>query len=184
MKAHFREKYENSIRPSLLEMFDYKNIFAVPRIDKIVINMGIGEAVKDSKKVENALRDLTYISGQKPIVTRAKKANATFKLRANMAIGCKVTLRSERMYEFIDRLITIALPRVREFRGLNSKSFDGKGNFAFGIKEQIVFPEIEYDKVDEIRGMDIIVSTTAKSDKEGFELLKGFNFPFSNSLKK
>ena len=184
MKAHFREKYENSIRPSLLEMFDYKNIFAVPRIDKIVINMGVGEAVKDSKKVENAVRDLTYISGQKPIITRAKKANATFKLRANMAIGCKVTLRSERMYEFIDRLITIALPRVRDFRGLNSKSFDGKGNFAFGIKEQIVFPEIEYDKVDEIRGMDIIVSTTAISDKEGFELLKGFNFPFSNSLKK
>ncbi len=178
MSPYLREQYNKTVRPSLLEKFDYNNIFAVPKIEKIVINMGVGEAVKDSKKVENAVRDLTAIAGQKPIVTRAKKANATFKLRANMAIGCKVTLRSIRMYEFIDRLITIALPRVRDFRGLSGKSFDGNGNFSFGIKEQIVFPEIEYDKVDEIRGMDIIVVTTAKTDEEAIELLKGFNFPF------
>tara|TARA_B100001121_G_C18192881_1_gene390994 strand:- start:111 stop:542 length:432 start_codon:yes stop_codon:yes gene_type:complete len=143
--------------------------------------MGVGGAVRDSKKIEHAVNDMTAISGQKPIVTRAKKANAAFKLREGMAIGCKVTLRSDRMYEFLDRLITIALPRVRDFRGLNAKSFDGGGNFALGIKEQIVFPEIEYDKVDEVRGMDVIVVTSAKSDDEARELLRGFQFPFANA---
>ncbi len=143
--------------------------------------MGVGSAVRDSKKIEHAVSDMTAISGQKPVVTRAKKANAAFKLREGMAIGCKVTLRAERMYEFLDRLITVALPRVRDFRGLNGKSFDGGGNYALGIKEQIVFPEIEYDKVDEVRGMDIIVVTSAKSDDEARELLRGFEFPFANA---
>ena len=143
--------------------------------------MGVGNAVRDSKKVEHAVNDMTAISGQKPVVTRAKKANAAFKLREGMAIGCKVTLRADRMYEFLDRLITIALPRVRDFRGLNAKSFDGGGNYALGIKEQIVFPEIEYDKVDEVRGMDVIVVTSAKSDDEARELLRGFQFPFANA---
>ncbi|MGB1613660.1 MAG: 50S ribosomal protein L5, partial [Candidatus Puniceispirillaceae bacterium] len=143
--------------------------------------MGVGNAVRDSKKIEYAVNDMTAISGQKPVVTRAKKANAAFKLREGMAIGCKVTLRADRMYEFLDRLITIALPRVRDFRGLNAKSFDGGGNYALGIKEQIVFPEIEYDKVDEVRGMDVIVVTSAKSDDEARELLRGFQFPFANA---
>ena len=143
--------------------------------------MGVGSAVRDSKKIEHAVNDMTAISGQKPIVTRAKKANAAFKLREGMAIGCKVTLRADRMYEFLDRLITIALPRVRDFRGLNARSFDGGGNYALGIKEQIVFPEIEYDKVDEVRGMDVIVVTSAKSDDEARDLLRGFQFPFTNA---
>ena len=156
-------------------------MFEVPRLEKVVINMGVGSAVRDSKKIEHAVSDMTAISGQKPVVTRAKKANAAFKLREGMAIGCKVTLRSDRMYEFLDRLVTIALPRVRDFRGLNGKSFDGSGNYALGIKEQIVFPEIEYDKVDEVRGMDIIVVTSAKSDNEARELLRGFQFPFANA---
>jgi large subunit ribosomal protein L5 len=156
-------------------------MFEVPRLEKVVINMGVGNAVRDSKKIEYAVNDMTAISGQKPVVTRAKKANAAFKLREGMAIGCKVTLRADRMYEFLDRLITIALPRVRDFRGLNAKSFDGGGNYALGIKEQIVFPEIEYDKVDEVRGMDVIVVTSAKSDDEARELLRGFQFPFANA---
>jgi large subunit ribosomal protein L5 len=143
--------------------------------------MGVGSAVRDSKKIEHAVRDMTAISGQKPVVTRAKKANATFKLREDMAIGCKVTLRADRMYEFLDRLVNVALPRVRDFRGLNGKSFDGGGNYAMGIKEQIVFPEIDYDKVDEVRGMDIIVVTSAKTDDEARELLRGFQFPFVNA---
>tara|TARA_Y100000589_G_scaffold127378_1_gene121255 strand:+ start:744 stop:1289 length:546 start_codon:yes stop_codon:yes gene_type:complete len=181
MKSRLQEHYLTAVRPALIEKFGYVNVFEVPRLQKVVINMGVGGAVRDSKKIEHAVNDMTAISGQKPIVTRAKKANAAFKLREGMAIGCKVTLRSDRMYEFLDRLITIALPRVRDFRGLNAKSFDGGGNFALGIKEQIVFPEIEYDKVDEVRGMDVIVVTSAKSDDEARELLRGFQFPFANA---
>ena len=181
MKTRLEEHYLTAVRPALIEKFEYKNIFEVPRLEKVVINMGVGSAVRDSKKIEHAVSDMTAISGQKPVVTRAKKANAAFKLREGMAIGCKVTLRANRMYEFLDRLITIALPRVRDFRGLNGKSFDGGGNYALGIKEQIVFPEIEYDKVDEVRGMDIIVVTSAKSDDEARELLRGFQFPFANA---
>jgi large subunit ribosomal protein L5 len=161
-----------------MEKFGYKNDLEVPKIEKIIINMGVGEAVRDSKKIEMATRDLAAITGQKPVVTRAKRANAAFKLRAGMAIGCKVTLRRERMYEFLDRLVTVALPRVRDFRGLNGKSFDGRGNYAMGIKEQIVFPEIDYDQVDEVRGMDIIVVTSARTDDEARELLANFEFPF------
>ena len=181
MKTRLEEHYLTAVRPALIEKFGYANIFEVPRLEKVVINMGVGNAVRDSKKIEYAVNDMTAISGQKPVVTRAKKANAAFKLREGMAIGCKVTLRSDRMYEFLDRLITIALPRVRDFRGLNAKSFDGGGNDALGIKEQIVFPEIEYDKVDEVRGMDVIVVTSAKSDDEARELLRGFQFPFANT---
>ena len=181
MKTRLEEHYLTAVRPDLIEKFGYVNMFEVPRLEKVVINMGVGNAVRDSKKIEYAVNDMTAISGQKPIVTRAKKANAAFKLREGMAIGCKVTLRADRMYEFLDRLITIALPRVRDFRGLNAKSFDGGGNYALGIKEQIVFPEIEYDKVDEVRGMDVIVVTSAKSDDEARELLRGFQFPFANA---
>ena len=181
MKTRLEEHYLTAVRPALIEKFGYDNIFEVPRLEKVVINMGVGNAVRDSKKIEYAVSDMTAISGQKPVVTRAKKANAAFKLREGMAIGCKVTLRADRMYEFLDRLITIALPRVRDFRGLNAKSFDGGGNYALGIKEQIVFPEIEYDKVDEVRGMDVIVVTSAKSDDEARELLRGFQFPFANA---
>jgi large subunit ribosomal protein L5 len=161
-----------------VEKFGYKNVMQVPKLEKVVINMGVGEAVRDSKKIENATRELAAITGQKPVVSRAKKANAAFKLREGMAIGCKVTLRREQMYEFLDRLVNVALPRVRDFRGLNGKSFDGRGNYAMGIKEQIVFPEIDYDQVDEVRGMDIIVVTSARSDDEARELLTGFEFPF------
>ena len=181
MKTRLEEHYATAVRPALVEKFGYKNVLEVPRVEKVIINMGVGSAVRDSKKIELAVSDMTKISGQKPIVTRAKKANAAFKLREDMAIGCKVTLRNVRMYEFLDRLVTMALPRVRDFRGLNAKSFDGNGNYAMGIKEQIVFPEIEYDKVDEVRGMDIIVVTTAKSDDEARELLRGFQFPFANA---
>ena len=181
MKTRLEEHYLTAVRPALIEKFGYSNILEVPRLEKVVINMGVGNAVRDSKKIEHAVNDMTAISGQKPVVTRAKKANAAFKLREGMAIGCKVTLRADRMYEFLDRLITIALPRVRDFRGLNAKSFDGGGNYALGIKEQIVFPEIEYDKVDEVRGMDVIVVTSAKSDDEARELLRGFQFPFANA---
>ena len=181
MKTRLEEHYVTAVRPALVEKFGYENVLEVPRVEKVIINMGVGSAVRDSKKIEFAVSDMTKISGQKPIVTRAKKANAAFKLREEMAIGCKVTLRNVRMYEFLDRLVTMALPRVRDFRGLNAKSFDGNGNYAMGIKEQIVFPEIEYDKVDEVRGMDIIVVTTAKSDDEARELLRGFQFPFANA---
>jgi large subunit ribosomal protein L5 len=152
----------------------------VPRLDKIVINMGVGEAVQDSKKIEAAVRDLTAIAGQRPVVTRAKKSIATFKVRENMPIGCKVTLRGDRMYEFLDRLITIALPRVRDFRGVSPKSFDGRGNYALGLKEQLVFPEVDYDKIDAVRGMDIVICTTARTDQEAKALLKGFQMPFTN----
>ena len=178
MKTRLEEHYLTAVRPAMVEKFGYLNNMQVPKIEKVIINMGVGEAVRDSKKVEHATRDLTAITGQKPVVTRAKRANAAFKLRAGMPIGCKVTLRRERMYEFLDRLVNIALPRVRDFRGLNGKSFDGRGNYAMGVREQIVFPEIDYDQVDEVRGMDIIVVTSAQTDDEARELLAGFEFPF------
>jgi large subunit ribosomal protein L5 len=174
MKKH----YDEVVRAKLTEEFGYKNAFEVPTIEKIVLNMGVGEAVNDSKKVTAAAADLGLIAGQKPVVTRARKAISTFKLRENMPIGAKVTLRKTRMYEFLDRLITIALPRVRDFRGLNPKSFDGRGSYALGIKEHIVFPEIDYDKAESILGMDVIVVTTAKTDDEARALLRAFNFPF------
>ena len=177
--TRLREHYENTIKPALIKEFGYKNALEVPRLDKIVLNIGVGEAVNDRKKVDAALQELTLIAGQKPVITRAKKSIANFKLRDGMAIGCKVTLRRERMYEFLDRLITIALPRVRDFRGASPRSFDGAGNYAIGLKEQIVFPEIDYDKVDEIRGLDVIICTTARTDAEARALLKGFDMPFS-----
>ena len=180
MKTRLEEHYHKNIHPSMVEKFNYKNKFEVPKLTKVVINIGVGEAVKDSKKIDSAIKEITAISGQKPVITRAKKAIATFKLREGMPIGVKVTLRKSHMYEFIDRLINVALPRVRDFRGLNGKSFDGNGNYSLGLKEQIVFPEINYDNIDTIRGMDISVVTTAKSDEEGKELLKNFDFPFIN----
>src|SRR5450631_1690374 len=173
-----KKHYEEVVRPKLIEQFGYKNKFEVPGIEKIVLNMGVGEAVNDTKKVTLAAADLGLIAGQKAVVTHALKAIATFKVRENMPIGAKVTLRKTRMYEFLDRLITIALPRVRDFRGLNPKSFDGHGNYAMGIKEHIVFPEIDYDKTESILGLDVIVCTTAKSDDEARALLRAFNFPF------
>jgi large subunit ribosomal protein L5 len=180
MATRLQEHYEKVVRPSLMKEFGYGNPMEVPRLEKIVVNMGVGEAVQDSKKVDAAVGDLTAITGQKPVVTRAKKSIATFKLRENMAIGCKTTLRRDRMYEFLDRLINIALPRVRDFRGVPGKSFDGRGNYALGLKEQIVFPEIDYDKVDQVRGMDIIIVTTAKTDAEAKALLRGFSMPFQS----
>ena len=177
--TRLNEIYTKSIRPELLQQNRYKNILEVPKLQKIVINMGLGEAVQDSKKVASAVADLTKITGQKPIITKASKSVAGFKLREGMPIGCKVTLRRDRMYEFLDRLITIALPRVRDFRGLNPSSFDGCGNYAMGLKEQIVFPEIDYDQIDTIRGMDIIFVTSAKTDDEARELLRKFDFPFT-----
>ena len=180
MKTRLEEHYHKNIHPSMVEKFNYKNKFEVPKLTKVVINIGVGEAVKDSKKIDSAIKEITAISGQKPIITRAKKAIATFKLREGMPIGVKVTLRKSHMYEFIDRLINVALPRVRDFRGLTGKSFDGNGNYSLGLKEQIVFPEIDYDNIDTIRGMDICVVTSAKSDEEGKELLKNFDFPFIN----
>ncbi|HRQ60637.1 MAG TPA: 50S ribosomal protein L5 [Alphaproteobacteria bacterium] len=180
MKARYQELYETQIAKALQDKYAYKNKHEVPKLDKVVINMGVGEAALDKKHIENAVNDLTLIAGQKPVVTRVRKSNASFKIRDGMAIGCKVTLRGKRMYEFLDRLVTIAMPRIRDFRGINGKSFDGRGNYAFGLKEQIVFPEIQYDKVDKMRGMDIIVCTTAKTDEEAKELLKHFKFPFKN----
>jgi len=177
-QARLRKVYDETIRAALLEQFKYENTMEVPRLDKIVLNMGVGEATADSKKPTVAAADLALIAGQKPVVTYARKSIATFKVREKMPIGAKVTLRKDRMYEFLDRLVNIALPRVRDFRGLNPKSFDGRGNYAMGIKEHIVFPEINYDKVDQIWGMDIIVCTTAKTDDEARALLKAFNFPF------
>ena len=177
-KPRMKTVYETNVRKMMTEKFAYKNVMQVPKLEKIVLNMGIGEAVNDRKKVDNAAADLALISGQKPIQTRARKAIAVYKLREGMTIGAKVTLRGDRMYEFLDRLVTIALPRVKDFRGLNPKSFDGRGNYALGLKEHIVFPEIDYDKVDEIWGMDVIVCTSAKTDDEARELLRGFNFPF------
>ena len=180
MVSRLQEVYTSEIRSLLQEQFGYSNPMQIPRLQKVVLNMGVGEAVNDSKKVDNALRDMTFIAGQKPVIVRARKSVATFKLREGMPIGVKVTLRRDRMYEFIDRLVNIALPRVRDFRGLSPKSFDGRGNYSMGLKEQIVFPEIDYDKVDTIRGLDIIVVTTASTDDEARELLRGFNFPFVN----
>ncbi|MFQ5958401.1 MAG: 50S ribosomal protein L5 [Alphaproteobacteria bacterium] len=180
MSARLREHYQEVLRPELQAQFNYTNPMQVPRLDKIIVNMGVGEATADSKVIGAAVNDLTAITGQKPIVIRAKKSVASFKLRKGMPIGCKVTLRRDRMYEFLDRLVTIALPRVRDFRGVSNKSFDGRGNFALGLKEQIVFPEIDYDKVDKVRGMDIVIVTTAKTDDEARALLAGFQMPFIN----
>ncbi len=173
-----REYYEKEIVEAMTKKFSYKNVMAVPKLEKIVINMGVGEAKDNAKVLDGAVKDLTIISGQKPLVTKAKKSVAAFKLRQGMPIGCKVTLRGERMYEFADRLINIALPRVRDFRGVKANSFDGRGNYTMGIKEQLIFPEIEYDKVDKIRGMDIVFVTTANTDEEGRELLRLFGMPF------
>jgi len=180
MPARLKQHYDAVVRQRLKDEFGYKNDLEVPRLEKIVINMGVGEAVGDTKKVQNAVGDLTQIVGQKPVVTRARKSIAQFKVREGMPIGCKVTLRRDRMYEFLDRLITIALPRVRDFRGVSGTSFDGRGNYAMGLREQIIFPEINYDKVDEIRGMDIIFVTTAKTDAEAKALLKAFDMPFAS----
>jgi large subunit ribosomal protein L5 len=176
--ARMKRDYDERIVAAMTEKFGYKNRLEVPRLDKIVINMGVGEATQDKKKVETAAAEMQLIAGQKPVITKARTSIAQFKLREGMPIGVKVTLRRERMYEFLDRLITIALPRVRDFRGLNPKSFDGRGNYAMGLKEQIVFPEINYDRIEKVRGMDIIVTTTAKTDDEARELLRLFNFPF------
>jgi len=176
--TRLKEQYEKVVRPALMSEFNYTNPMQVPRLEKIVINMGVGKATQDSKKLTVAVNELSAIAGQKPVVTKARKSIATFKLREGMNIGAKVTLRRDRMYEFLDRLITIALPRVRDFRGVSPKSFDGRGNYALGLKEQIVFPEIDYDKIDEVRGMDIIIVTTAKTDAEARALLKGFDMPF------
>jgi large subunit ribosomal protein L5 len=176
--ARLKKLYREDIVPKLLKEFGYKNALEVPRIDKVVLNMGVGEAVNDTKKVASAAADLALIAGQKPIVTRARKAISTFKVRENMPIGAKVTLRQTRMYEFLDRLVTVALPRVRDFRGLDPKSFDGRGNYALGVKEHIIFPEIDYDKAEAMLGMDIVVCTTAKTDAEARALLRAFNFPF------
>lgn len=180
MTSRLREHYDNVVKPALVKEFSYANALQVPRLDKIVVNMGVGEAIQDSKKLDAALGDLTRIAGQLPAVIAARKSVANFKLREGMKIGCKVTLRRIRMYEFFDRLVTIALPRVRDFRGLDGKSFDGRGNYALGLREQIVFPEIDYDKVDEVRGMDIVICTTARTDSEARSLLKGFDMPFRN----
>jgi large subunit ribosomal protein L5 len=179
-KPRLLARYEDELRTQLLEQFGLKNVMEAPRLEKVVLNMGVGEAVQDSKKIQGAVADMTVIAGQKPVVTRAKKSIAAFKLRDGVAVGCKTTLRSDRMYEFLDRLITVALPRVRDFRGLNDKSFDGKGNFAMGLKEQIVFPEVDYDKVDAIRGMDIVICTTARTNEQAKALLAGFNMPFGD----
>jgi large subunit ribosomal protein L5 len=173
-----KKHYEEVVRPKLIEEFGYKNPMEVPTIDKIVLNMGVGESTADSKKASVAAADLALIAGQKPVITKARKAISQFKVRENMPIGAKVTLRKARMYEFLDRLVTIALPRVRDFRGLNPKSFDGRGNYAMGIKEHLVFPEINYDKVEQVWGMDVIITTTAKTDDEARALLRHFNFPF------
>ena len=173
-----RKDYDARIAKAMTEKFGYKNVMEVPRIEKIVLNMGVGEATQDKKKVEQAASEMELIAGQKPVITKAKKSIAQFKLREGMPIGVKVTLRRERMYEFLDRLVTIAMPRIRDFRGLNPKSFDGRGNYAMGIKEQIVFPEINYDRIEKVRGMDVIVTTTAKTDEEARELLRLFGFPF------
>ncbi len=178
--SFLQTKYQNSIKTDLMAEFNYASVMEVPKLDKIIINMGVGEASQDKKKIAGAIDDLSRISGQKPVITRAKKAIAAFKLREGMIVGCKVTLRRDRAYEFLERLINIALPRVRDFRGISGKSFDGNGNYGLGLKEQIVFPEINYDQVDQIRGMDIVICTTANSDAEAKSLLKHFNMPFNN----
>jgi large subunit ribosomal protein L5 len=176
--ARLKDFYMNEVVPNLVKKFNYKNVMEVPKLDKIVINMGVGEAKENAKALESAAKDLEIIAGQKAVITKAKKSIANFKLREGMSIGCKVTLRGEKMYDFADRLINLALPRVRDFRGVNPNAFDGRGNYALGIKEQLIFPEIDYDKVDKVRGMDIIFVTTAKTDEEARELLTGFGMPF------
>ena len=177
--SRLKETYQNGIVDAMIKKFGYKNIMEVPKLDKIVINMGVGEAKENAKILESAMKDLEIIAGQKPITTKAKNSIANFKIREGMPIGCKVTLRGEKMYEFLDRLVNLALPRVRDFRGVNPNAFDGRGNYALGIKEQLIFPEIEYDKVDKVRGMDIIFVTTANTDEEARELLTQFNMPFA-----
>ena len=177
--SRLKEKYTNEIVDAMMKKFGYKNIMEVPKLDKIVVNMGVGEAKDNAKVLESAVKDMETITGQKAVLTRAKNSVANFKIREGMAIGCKVTLRGEKMYEFADRLINLALPRVRDFRGINPNAFDGRGNYALGIKEQLIFPEIEYDKIDKIRGMDVIIVTTAKTDEEGRELLAQFGMPFA-----
>jgi len=178
--ARLQQVYKEKVVPELLKEFSYKNVMQVPRIKKITLNMGVGEAVADKKQIENAVRDMTAIAGQKPVVTKARKSIAGFKIRDGWPIGCKVTLRGEHMWEFLDRLIAISIPRIRDFRGMNGKSFDGHGNYSMGVREQIMFPEIDYDKVDAIRGLDITITTSAETDEEGKALLKAFNFPFRN----
>ena len=177
--SRLKEQYENEIKDAMIKKFGYKNTMAVPKLDKIVVNMGVGEAKENAKILEAAVKDMEAITGQKAVTTKAKNAIANFKIRENMPIGCKVTLRGEKMYEFLDRLVNLALPRVRDFRGVNPNAFDGRGNYALGIKEQFIFPEIEYDKVDKVRGMDVIFVTTAKTDEEARELLTLFNMPFA-----
>jgi large subunit ribosomal protein L5 len=179
MTTRLQERYESTVKPALMQEFGYKNPLQAPKLEKIVVNMGVGEAVQDAKKIDAAVGDLTAITGQHPVVIRARRSIATFKLRENMPIGVKVTLRRDRMFEFLDRLITVALPRVRDFRGVSSRSFDGRGNYALGLKEQLVFPEIDYDRVDTVRGMDIVIVTTATTDAEARSLLKGFDMPFA-----
>jgi len=176
--ARLQDHYNEKVVPALMEKFGYKSVMQVPRIEKITLNMGVGEAVADKKVLQFAMDDMAKISGQKPIVTKARKSVAGFKIREGWPIGCKVTLRAERMYEFLDRLINVAIPRIRDFRGLSPKSFDGRGNYSMGVKEQIIFPEVDYDKIDALRGMDITITTTARTDEEGKALLDGFNFPF------
>ena len=176
--ARLETEYKEKIIPGLIKQFGYKSVMEAPKITKITLNMGVGDAVADKKVIQSAVADMEKISGQKVIITKARKSIAGFKIRDDMPIGCKVTLRSDRMYEFLDRLISISIPRIRDFRGLSSKSFDGRGNYSMGVKEQIIFPEIDYDKIDKIRGMDITITTTAKNDEEGLALLKHFNFPF------
>ncbi len=179
MSSRLKEQYKNEIVPALTKKFGYKNIMQVPKLDKVVVNMGVGEAKENAKLLESAMNDLATVTGQKPIQTIAKNSIANFKIREGMPIGCKVTLRGDKMYEFVDRLVNLALPRVRDFRGVNPNAFDGRGNYALGIKEQLIFPEIEYDKVDKVRGMDIVFVTTAKTDEEARELLRLFNMPFA-----
>ncbi len=179
MSARLKEIYQNEIVDAMIKKFGYKNIMEVPKIEKVVVNMGVGEAKENAKVLESAVKDMEIITGQKAVTTKAKKSVANFKIREGMAIGCKTTLRGDKMYEFVDRLINLALPRVRDFRGVNGNAFDGRGNYALGIKEQLIFPEIEYDKVDKVRGMDIIFVTTAKTDEEARELLRLFNMPFA-----
>ena len=179
--SRMREKYEKEVVPGLKSRFGYKNVMQIPRIEKVVINMGVGEATQDAKAIDAAVNDLTQIAGQKPVVTRAKKSIAAFKLREGMPIGCKVTLRGERMYEFLDKLLNVSLPRIRDFRGVSPKAFDGRGNYTLGIRDQLIFPEINYDKVDKIRGMDIVIVTTSKTDEESYELLKLMGMPYRAS---
>ncbi|MCG5517114.1 MULTISPECIES: 50S ribosomal protein L5 [Ectothiorhodospira] len=178
--ARLKEFYQETVVKQLMERFEYGNVMEVPKITKITLNMGLGEAVADKKVIEHAVGDMAAVSGQKPVVTKARKSIAGFKIRDGYPIGCKVTLRREQMYEFLDRLVNVALPRVRDFRGLNAKSFDGRGNYNMGVREQIIFPEVDYDKIDALRGMDITITTTAKTDEEGRALLQAFNFPFKN----